>query len=102
MEGEWGRDPDVGTAADRKANERRRREAEQETPRHRGLHRRSYGHSSSKYNRKTLSENTDTPGGVPLADGEELKGRGGGTYSETTVRILPGSRRHTAAFTQSK
>lgn len=55
-------------------------------------HRRSYGYGGSLH-RTITSRAQDTPGGLPLAEEEEVDGRGGGSYSETTVRITE-SHRH--------
>lgn len=57
-------------------------------------HRRSYDYGGSLH-RTITSRAQDTPGEPLLAEEEEVEGRGGGSYSETTIRIT-GSQRHSS------
>ncbi|KAG7493080.1 hypothetical protein JOB18_001098 [Solea senegalensis] len=51
------------------------------------VHRRSYGQRGFLHHRTIASRAKDTPVGLLLAEEEKVEGRGGGSYSETTVRI---------------
>lgn len=57
-------------------------------------HRRSYDNGGSLH-RTITSRARDTAGEPLLAEEEEVEGRGGGSYSETTVRITE-SHRHSS------
>ncbi|CAK6952586.1 hypothetical protein LDENG_00097000 [Scomber scombrus] len=58
-------------------------------------HRRGYGYSGSLHRTIHVKSTGHSRGSPPIAVEEEVEGRGGGSYSQTTVRITE-SRRHSS------